>query len=35
MNGTHGCGQDTCKHGKGWGSPDIVTKHKGITKCEV
>ena len=32
MNGTHKCGQDTCKHGKGPGCPNILTKHKSITK---
>ena len=32
MNGTQKCCQDTCKHGKGPGCPNIVTEHKGITK---
>ena len=35
MNGTQKCCQDTCKHGKGPGCPNIVTEYKGIKKCEV
>ena len=32
MNRTHKCGQDTCKHGKGPGCPNIVTEQKGLKK---
>jgi len=35
MNGTHKCGLDADKHGKGPGCPNIATEHKGIKKCEV